>query len=596
MGAAVNGQYSRRMVTPMSGKANYVLHHAPDYCHIWFVCMYQLIYMRDRLSQPAVDSEYMDTLLDNINKLDQLLKISFSHPPICSPEVEAAHSPPWSSFTKRHAPKRHANLGLDLFEILYYEEYELRKTLEEKLAKGKEVIENIKRLWNVISPELHKSLDKQSLLESQIADSNAEVKELEEKIISAVDLLQKFKTKRDKYEMERDKALQENEGLKKLVAQEPSCSRFSYSELHKATNHFDRTLIIGEEGNGSTYKGFLCRTEVAIKMLNSSSILEYDQNVAILSKLRHPRVVTLIGVCPESCALVYEYLSGGSLGNRLFFKNDSPPLKWQTRIQIANDICSALIFIHSSQPNGSIIHGNLKPSNILLDDNFSVKLSDFGICHVIPDTETTSERIARLCTIVKNCTMIYIDPDFLLTGELTPKSDVYSFGIILLHLLTGINTLGIAKEVKYALRRDDLYSILDPSAGDWPFVQAQQIAHLALRCSDLDPENRPDLESDVWSVLQQMIVSGCGLSTTLKPSSEQAPDHFKCPISMEIMEDPHIASDGYTYEGKEIKKWLGSGRNTSPMTGLKLDNLVLIPNRSLRSAIQEWLQHPQTVS
>ncbi|KAL9234478.1 hypothetical protein vseg_009348 [Gypsophila vaccaria] len=579
MGAAKNNRYTRRMVTPMSRKAKFVLRYAPDYCRIWFICKNQLVCTREVFLQPTVDSEEMlSTLMHNINKLDRLSKIKLSpHLPICSPKVEFARGSCRPSFIKGLA-----HLSLALSGRLYNKEFDSKKTMVEKLAKGKEEIENIKRLWKVVSPELHKSLDKQLLLETRVATYSAEVKELEQKTISAMYMLQKFKNKRDKYEMERNKALQENKELKKLVARGPSCSQFSYSELLKATNDFDPTLIIEKGGYWCTYKGSLGRTEVAIKMLNSSSTLgprEFDREVAILSKLRHPRIVVLIGVCPEPCALVYEYLSGGSLEDRLLRKNNSPPLKWQTRIQIAKDIYSALIFIHSCLPSCSIIHGNLKTSNVLLDDNFSAKLSNFGICHVISGSDSS--------------TSLDIGPGIIST-ELTPKYDVYSFGIILFHLLTGINTVGVATEVKYALLSDGLSSILDSSAGVWPLVQAQKIAHLALQCTDLNPGNRPDLESEVWNVLRPGKVSLCGLST-LKPAYEQAPHHFKCPISMDIMENPHIASDGYTYDEKEIKKWFEGDHNTSPMTGLPLENLSLIPNHSLRSAIQDWLQHTQIV-
>ncbi|XP_074263327.1 U-box domain-containing protein 33-like isoform X2 [Silene latifolia] len=497
--------------------------------------------------------------------------------------------------------------GQDFFERQFYTEYGLRKAMEENIAKGKEEIENMKRLWEVVSRELRMAVDNKSLLESQIEKSNVEIKELEEKIISAVDLLQKVKCKCDIYQMERDTALQENEELKKLAAQGQSVAQFSCLELQKATNRFDQTSMIGEGGYRSTYKGSLCHTEVAIKMFDCSGISgprEFNQQVAILNKLRHPKIVTLIGICPESLAFVYEYLPGGSLEDRLICKNNTSPLSWQTRIQIATDICSALIFMHTSQPD-SIIHGNLKPHNVLLDDNLSCKITDFSISNVMSYTETKSERVARIYSTVKNCSMKYIDPSFLTTGELTPKSDVYSFGIILLRLLTGLNTVGIAMNVKNALVRDDLDNVLDPSAGDWPLVYAVLIARLGLSCCDLNPENRPDLEFDVLRVLQPMNALGTGLGSgsgqglsIINPTSEdseQPPHHFRCPISMEIMEDPHMAADGFTYEGRDIRKWLDSGCYTSPMTGLRLENLILTPNRSLRSGIQEWLQQCQNV-
>lgn len=248
----------------------------------------------------------------------------------------------------------------------------------------------------------------------------------------------------------------------------------------------------------------------------------------VLSKLRHPNLVTLIGACPESWALVYEYLSGGSLEDRLTCKDNSPPLPWQARIQIATELCSVLIFLHSSRPS-SIIHGDIKPSNILLDDNLACKLADFGICCVIANGETSTEQTTRFCTTQPKGTFTYMDPELLATGELTPKSDIYSFGIILLRLLTGKPALGITKEVEYALAKGDLNFILDPSAGDWPFVQAEQLARMALRCCDMTGKNRPDLETDIWRVLEPMKASSRSLSMPMA-SDDQAPHYFICPI------------------------------------------------------------------
>lgn len=243
-----------------------------------------------------------------------------------------------------------------------------------------------------------------------------------------------------------------------------------------------------------------------------------------MSNLRHPNLVNLIGVCPKSRALVYEYLPRGSLEDLLICKGNSPLLPWQTRIQIALQLCSVLIFLHSSQPS-SIIHGNIKPANILLDDNFVCKLCDFGVGHIISKCNISVEQTAELMG-----THAYIDPNFLATGELTPKSDIYSFGILLLYLLTGKSALGISKEVKYAVDNGDLNALLDPSAGNWPFVQAEQLARLALRCCNMNQRNRPDLESDIWRVLEPMKASSQQLSTLLLHSDDQAPYYFICPI------------------------------------------------------------------
>lgn len=243
--------------------------------------------------------------------------------------------------------------------------------------------------------------------------------------------------------------------------------------------------------------------------------------VNVLSRLRHPNLVTLIGVCPEIGALIYEYLPNGSLEDHLSCRNNTPPLSWQTRIRIATDLCSVLIFLHTINP--SVVHGNLKPSNILLDANFACKLSDFGICRALSLRENSSNRAD---------TSPYLDPEFLTTGGLSPKSDIYSFGIILVQLLTGISPLRIVNYMQNSLDQDNLYTLLnlDPSAGDWPMVQARRLAYLAVNCCG-NRSRQPDL-SDVWDVLKRMRDS-CEAPSSIQPASEddsEAPSYFICPI------------------------------------------------------------------
>ena len=226
--------------------------------------------------------------------------------------------------------------------------------------------------------------------------------------------------------------------------------------------------------------------------------------VRALSQLTHPNLVKLIGCCSEAFVLVYEYLPNGNLEDRLYCKNKSTPLSWQTRIHIVTELCSVLVYLHSRKPH-SIVHGDLKPSNILLDTNFKSKLSDFGICRILCH-ERRSTNDTTLCHFTDpKGTFHYIDPDFYDTRKLTRKSDVYSFGVILLQLLTGRRPpFKMENDVQVALDAGKLSSLLDPLAGDWPIEIAQNLAHLALRCCDRNRKNRPDLSSEVRKVLEQM--------------------------------------------------------------------------------------------
>ncbi|CAA2970536.1 U-box domain-containing 33 [Olea europaea subsp. europaea] len=487
-------------------------------------------------------------------------------------------------------------------ETMYADELRQRKEMEETLAKGKEEVEKMKCHLNEIMNELRVAQEQKSDIERQIANSDKIVEDLEQKMFSAVELLQKYKKERDELQVERDNALRVAEELRGKQAEEATSpyvpqffSEFTFTEIEEATNNFDQALKIGEGGYGSIYRGVLRHTQVAVKMLHPNSSqgpLEFQQEVNILSKLRHPNLVTLIGACPEAWALVYEYLPNGSLEDRLNCKNNTSPLSWQTRIRIAAELCSILICLHSCRPRG-IVHGDLKPANILLDSDLVSKLSDFGICRFLSEDEYTVNDTTLCWRTQPKGTLIYMDPEFLSTGELTSKSDVYSFGIILLRLLTGRPALGIAKEVQYALDKGNLKNLLDATAGDWPYVQAKQLAHLAMRCCEIEHRRRPDLASEIWRVLEPMRIS-CGASSFRLGSEEhcQIPTYFVCPIFQEIMQDPVVAADGYTYEEQAIKGWLDGGHDTSPMTNLKLTHFKLVPNRALRSAIREWLQQP----
>ncbi|CAN6242185.1 unnamed protein product [Urochloa humidicola] len=225
-------------------------------------------------------------------------------------------------------------------------------------------------------------------------------------------------------------------------------SEFSTSELESASENFSSSLKIGEGGFACVYRGILRNMKVAIKVLKPDSLQgrsQFEQEVAILSRVRHPHLVTLLGACSASSALVYEFLPNGSLEDFLVCSDKRQTLIWQIRIRIIAGICSTLIFLHKNKPH-PVVHGDLKPANILLDVNLG---------------------------------------KFLATGELTPHSDVYSFGIVVLCLLTGKPPVGIKKIVEDAMMKGELHSVIDSSAGEWPDVLVQQLAHLALICTIL---------------------------------------------------------------------------------------------------------------
>ncbi|KAL9270054.1 U-box domain-containing protein [Drosera capensis] len=485
-----------------------------------------------------------------------------------------------------------AKLKDETAESLRTEVRKQRKESETALVMLKQELETVKDEHEKYMKELESVHSDNSQLESQIAESAQVMEELEEKIISGVDLLISFRNKRDHLKIESGRAHRELERLWRLkhtanlVPSSRKFSLFSFIEISEATSDLDPSKRIGEGRCGSVYQGLLRHTKVAIKMLPhdaSQNQLEFLDKVEVISRVRHPNLVSLIGICPESRSLVYEFMERGSLEDHLAGKGDRTPLRWRTRIRLAIQICSALIFLHKDNP--PIVHGNLKPSKILLDSNFVSKISDLGVLHL-----TQKMLRAQLHDHTNaNGSSQYMDPETLEPGEMTPGSDLYAFGIILLRLLTGRGSLGIVEDVKHALQKDIFGPMLDILAGDWPALEAERLAHLAIMCCTRRRSNQPDLASEVCSALQMMrdIPEVAPLCLDRK-EKHRPPSYFLCPIYQEVMKDPYTAEDGFTYEQEAILGWFCSGHKTSPMTNLKLDSCDLIPNHALYYAIQDW--------
>ncbi|KAJ6836733.1 putative U-box domain-containing protein 33 [Iris pallida] len=267
-----------------------------------------------------------------------------------------------------------------------------------------------------------------------------------------------------------------------------SIPKFSFAEIKGATyDDLNKYAKIGEGRHWTVYEGRLGKTKVAIKKLAVETKQGESEFLGelqfLLSQLSHPNIVKLLGACFESQAVVYEFLPNGSLEDYFTKKRSPGLLTWQMRTRIVNDICTALIFLHNSKPN-PVVHGNLKPSSVLLDEKYSCKLSNFGLSRFLPQSRLVDDAYHK--TLPKG-TLGYIDPEFVATGKLRPSSDVYSFGVTILRILTGMSATGLKGKVLDAYDEESeemLMRMVDTTAGRWPPDVARKLASFGVKFCD----------------------------------------------------------------------------------------------------------------
>eukprot|EP00249_Psilotum_nudum_P022634 c28592_g1_i1 orf=191-1954(+) len=210
---------------------------------------------------------------------------------------------------------------------------------------------------------------------------------------------------------------------------------FAYKELLEATKSFSESRLLGDGGFGAVYEGRLYDgRKVAVKRLyqnNYRKVEQFFNEIRILSSLEHPYLVKLHGFCYEyqkDLLLVYEFVSNGTLADHLH-GNEGKGLRWESRLSIALETAQALSYLHFSV-NPPVFHRDVKSSNILLDENFHVKVADFGLSRLVPMHRT------HVSTAPQG-TPGYLDPDYHESYQLTDKSDVYSLGVVLMEIISG---------------------------------------------------------------------------------------------------------------------------------------------------------------
>nr|XP_048322910.1 wall-associated receptor kinase 3-like [Ziziphus jujuba var. spinosa] len=287
---------------------------------------------------------------------------------------------------------------------------------------------------------------------------------------------------------------------------------FTAEELKRATNNYDENRVLGEGGYGKVYKGILPDSqEVAIKKSkigDETQTAQFINELMILLQINHRNVVKLLGCCLETEVplLVYQFIANGTFFHHIHKKGKASVLPWKLRLKIASETAGALAYLHSATST-PIIHRDVKTSNILLDENHTAKVADFGASKLIPQDQN------QLTTFVQG-TLGYLDPEYFHTSQLTEKSDVYSYGVVLAELLTSKEVVSfnrpegernLAMFFVSAIEEDCLLHVLDGDIVDEENVEeVKKVANLTKMCLSVKGEERPTMK-EVANELEGLV-------------------------------------------------------------------------------------------
>jgi serine/threonine protein kinase len=287
---------------------------------------------------------------------------------------------------------------------------------------------------------------------------------------------------------------------------------FSEEEIGQATDGFAEARVLGRGGHGVVYRGVLADgSTVAVKksrVVDAKQVREFAREMLILSQINHRHVVKLLGCCleVEVPMLVYEFVTNGSLSSHIHAGGELLLLPPAARLRVAAESADALAYMHSSA-SPPILHRDVKSANILLDADLAAKVSDFGTSRLAPADE------AAVATLVQG-TLGYLDPEYLLTCQLTSKSDVYSFAVVMLELLTGR---------KAFVPVDNEEEEVDGSLAFWFLTAVQEGRHREI----MDPQVREELGVEVLDEAAEMVIQCLSMASEERPTMKEVADKLQ---------------------------------------------------------------------
>ncbi|KAL2324337.1 hypothetical protein Fmac_023395 [Flemingia macrophylla] len=341
----------------------------------------------------------------------------------------------------------------------------------------------------------------------------------------------------------REAVLEMNDSIRKYLTSEEESLHFDLATIEAATDRFSNEMKIGEGGFGMVYKGiFPNGQEIAVKRLSRASLqgdTEFRNEASLVAQLQHRNLVRLLGFCLEGTEriLVYEYIPNSSLDHFLFGHEDHGELDWARRYNIIVGIARGLQYLHLDS-RLTVIHRDLKTSNILLDDNMNPKISDFGLAKIFHGDQ--SQENTRTGRVVG--TYGYMSPEYAMHGKFSVKSDVFSFGVLVLEILSG-------KKNNYESHQaDDLLSfawmnwtnqtpflILDPKLrGSYSRIEVRRCVHIALLCVQENPADRPSMANIMLALNSYSVTLALPRQPASLPRGRATPDRLKHQLDTSI--------------------------------------------------------------